>query len=217
MNSDIKFDEVSKVYYYFDYFPKNLVIKEEVQELYENSIELSQNLLVYKNNNDEQVFGYFTNILEKSILDLVINKKIKYLDKIGLVVVPSSTVNKISAVTESIREICKRFEEGVYSRVLGANIKILDYSNLLKRTHSITKSHLAKTGNDRASYEENQESLLCGKNRLSGEWCHFILIDDILTRGVTMKSCYDLLLANGAKEIYLTKLVLAKTIDKRTL
>lgn len=129
-------------------------------------------------------------------------------NKFGLVAVPPSKVNKPSAIRNSIRKMANWYNQGIVRKNFKCSKAFYDYGNLLIRVSDISTAHEGV----RATYDEQIESIECSKNGLSKYWTTFIILDDVTTLGTSMDVCRDILLAHGAKEQYIIRMAIARTV-----
>lgn len=193
------------IYYLFDYYK---------DKKYEN-----KKIWRYKDYNKDipnmyvDEFNYFTNELMKSISELS-NKIIDTrFNKLALISVPSSTVERdeLSTVKESINTIDKWYDEGKTQSKFNCKKEIINCGNLLKRVSDVPTSHLSES-KKRANYVQHINSIECEKNDiLEIEDVAFIILDDISTRGTIMNACEDILINNGVKKQNIYKFALFKT------
>ncbi len=189
----------NQIYYYYDYIPTKLFRYHSEQE-----ISISKSIWDYKNGVPEAINKYTNDLmLYLSWLSRDIPS-----DKIGLVAVPPSKVGKYSPIRESISNIVNCYRQGIISDDYFGEKVLYDYGNLLQRYSDISTSHLGR----KASYEEQKESIICSRDRLSRYWTTFIILDDVTTRGTSMDVCRDILLEHGAKEQYIYRFAIAKTV-----
>ena len=193
------------VYYLFDYY------KDRKSE--------NKKIWAYKDYNKEnpnmyvKEFNDFTNELMKAISELsnkIIDAKI---NKLALVCVPSSTIerNEFATVKESINTIEKWYDDGKTKSEFNCNKEIINCGDLLKRVSDVPTSHLSES-KKRASYVQHINSIECEKNDiLEMDDVAFIILDDISTRGTIMNACEDILINNGVKKEKIYKFALFKT------
>lgn len=185
------------IYYLHDYIP---VRQFDVHT--EEEVNLSRMIWNYKNFEPDAI-KLFTNELMKAITLLPIKS-----NKIGLVAVPPSKVNKKSIIGTSIKHIQNWYNQDVTKNIFNYYKYIYDYSELLIRSSDISTAHEGK----RASYDEQKASITCTLKQLSRYWTTFILLDDVTTLGTSMDVCRDILIENGAKEKYIYRMAIAKTV-----
>lgn len=186
------------IYYLHDYIPRRNF------HLYEDDeIAISKMIWDYKNG-DNNALDKFTIELMQAIAEISQNMKSK---KIGLVAVPPSKTNKLSAVRTSIERINDWYRQEIIRKKFGCYKKIYDYGDLIMRSSDISTAHEGR----RATYEEQMESLACTKTKLSKLWTTFIILDDVTTCGTSMDACRDVLIQNGAKKKYIYRMAIART------
>lgn len=187
------------IYYLHDYIPSK-----KFRYHSESENEISRKIWAYKNG-DAEAINIFTNELMHAVSALA---NCMRSNKIGLVAVPPSKRNKYSAIRDSIEIMDGWHDQGLSKTVFGCHKTIYDYSTLLTRISDISTAHEGV----RASYEEQKDSIACSRDNLSKYWTAFIILDDVTTRGTSMDVCKDILLEHGAKEQYIVRLAIAKTI-----
>lgn len=205
-NQGLVCDNVKKqfgVYYLFEYYKDK---KTENKKIWAYKDYDKENPDMYV-----EEFNEFTNKFMKAISELanqIINVNI---NKLALVSIPSSTVerNKCATVKESINLIEKWFLEGKTKSEFNCKKEIINCGDLLKRVSDVPTSHLHKK---RASYFQHMNSIECEKNSvLEMDDVAFIILDDISTRGTIMNACEDILINNGVKKRNIYKFALFKT------
>lgn len=205
-NSRFVSDNIKKqfgVYYLFDY---------DKYKRHEN-----KKIWAYKDYNKEipnihkEEFNYFTTKLMEAISELsnlIIDVKF---NKLALVSVPSSTVERdnLATVKESINIIEKWYNEGKARSEFNCKKEIINCGNLLKRVIDVDTSHK----NKRVSYIQHINSIAHEKNNILNEDdVAFIILDDVSTRGTIMNVCEDILINNGVKKENIYKFALFKTV-----
>ena len=186
-------------YFIYPYIPRRW------QKLFsEEETEISRRIWKYKSG-DMNELTLFTNDLMKAVTQ--VSHEIPY-SKIGLVAVPPSKVEKESPVRNSIYNMKLWYQRGETKTYFGCDKIIYDYGRLICRTEDIRTSHYGK----RATYEEQKASLGCIRDRLWKYRTAFIILDDITTKGTSMKACRDLLIEHEANEDAVYCLAIAKTI-----
>ncbi len=147
----------------------------------------------------------FTNDLMWAVLSLANRVSSQ---NIGLVAVPPSEVDKVSPVRTSIQNMVNWYNQEITSSHFGYDKCFYDYGKLLMRFTDISTAHKGK----RASYEEQKNSIICSRDNLSRYWTTFFILDDDTTTGTSMDVCWDILLEHGAKEQYIIRLAIARTV-----
>ena len=192
------------VYYLYDYVPF------DKKDFYDSKI--SDEILMYKS-------GILTYV-KKFTLDLI--DFILYLsdilsdssvDKIYLVSVPSSTLNrnKYSSIKKSIRLIEHINNEDLINFNEGCQKQIINLNDLLIRTKDVFTAH--KSSGPRPSYNDHINSIEFNQEKLNDlNNAIFILLDDITTTGTIMNACGDILVNNGIKEENIYKFAFGKTV-----
>lgn len=189
----------SGIYYLHDYIPVRQFGSHSEEE-----IDISKKIWHYKDG-DVGELRIFTNELMVAVADLA---KQTRSDKFGLVAVPPSKVDKQSAVRNSIWNMENWCKQGITNTIFGCSKSFYDYSSLLTRVSDISTAHEGQ----RASYEEQKVSIACSRDNLSKLWTTFIILDDVTTLGTSMDVCKDILLENGAKEKYIIRMAIARTL-----
>lgn len=187
------------IYYLYDYIPKR-----NFAYCSEKEIAITRKIWEYKNGNMEAL-NFFTNELMLAVA--VLANEI-HSQKMGLVAVPPSKVNKASTMHKSIRNMVNWYEKGITKTHFNTQKAFYDYSTLLTRVTDISTAHEGK----RASYDEQAESIVCNRDNLSRLWTTFFILDDVTTKGTSMDVCKDILLEHGAKEQYIVRLAIARTV-----
>ena len=195
------------VYYKFDYY------KDRKSE--------NKDIWAYKDYNKEspdiylKEFDYFTTELMKAISELSNDIIDSSINKLALVAVPSSTIerNKSSTMKESINVIESWQDDGKTRSDFYCKKEIINCGDLLKRVTDVTTAHLSKNlSKPRPSYVEHINSMECEKNDvLKMDDIAFIILDDISTRGTIMNACEDILIKNGVKKENIYKFAIYKT------
>ena len=187
------------IYYLHDYIPTRLFRFHSEEE-----ISISRKMWDYKDQY-QSAMEDFTNELMQAISIISKNMSGK---KIGLVAVPPSKVDKPSPIRESIGIIMNWYNAGITNSVFGCDKEIYDYRLLLSRSTDISTAHEGT----RATYAEQHQSISCSRDRLSKYWTTFIILDDVTTLGTSMDVCRDILVEHGAKEQYIYRMAIARTI-----
>lgn len=185
------------IYYLHDYIPVRQFRYHSDEE-----VAISKKIWDYKNG-DADALNLFTNELMQAISFIV-----KDGDKIALVAVPPSKINKDSPIRTSIWNMANWYNQGITQSTFGCNKRIMDFGRLLTRISDVSTSHEGR----RATYEEHMESIQCSRDHLSKYWAKFVILDDVTTRGTIMDACEDILIEHGAVEKHIIRLAIAKTI-----
>lgn len=189
------------IFYLHDYIPtRNFSIHSA------DEVAMSKKIWDYKNG-EADALNVFTNELMQAIAEISRNM---VSNKIGLVAVPPSKVNKESTIRTSIWNMENWYKQGKTKEIFGCNKEIHDYGNLIVRSSDISTAHEGQ----RATYDEQMESITCTKSRLSTLWTTFIILDDVTTLGTSMDVCRDILIANGAIDRYIYRMAIARTLEE---
>lgn len=189
----------SGIYYLHDYIPVK-----QFRYHSEEEIAISKKIWQYKDG-DADALNVFTNELMCAVATIANGIRS---DKIGLVAVPPSKVNKPSTVRTSIWNMVNWYNQGIVRTNFGCGKSFYDYSTLLTRVSDISTAHEGV----RASYDEQMDSIACSRNNLSKYWTAFVILDDVTTKGTSMDVCRDILLEHGAKEQYIIRMAIARTV-----
>ena len=195
---DLKQTETS-IYYFHDYIPTR-----RFDESSDEEKAVTRQIWDYKNG-EEDALDKFTSELMEAIT--LISERTPG-NKIGLIAVPPSKVNKSSSVRTSIETIENWYQQGIAQNRYHCTKKIYDFGNLLTRDKDISTAHEGR----RATYDEQKESLVCSKNKLFKYKTTFIIIDDVTTLGTSMDVCRDVLIEHGLNDRYIYRLAIARTI-----
>ena len=204
------------VYYLYDYIPKKKK-KDKVQKYALSTKRNSEKLRNYKKYDKKyphllkDAFDFFNNKLLESVVEFSNEIISDEINKIALVAVPSSTIERDNSST--MRESIK-FIENCYNGKLNSNFvfekEIIDCSDLLYRFSDVKPSHLKGR---RVSYMEHMNSIKCGENKIFNmDNVAFIIMDDITTRGTILNACEDILVKNGVNRENIYKFVIGKTV-----
>lgn len=192
------------VYYVHDY------IQEYNWDNYDfETTEISQRILRYKRGKEVAMI-FFTEELEKAIVELLNNVIGSEIEEIALVAVPPSKVDKYSPIRQSIDTIVDSFNH----RQLNKKFKYLkimhDFGNLLIRIKDVNTSH---SKGQREIYAGHITSIDCNENMiLDSSKIVFLILDDITTTGMIMRVCRDILIDYDVKEENIYRLAIAHTI-----
>ena len=187
------------IYYLHNYIPVR-----QFPYYSEEAVAITKKIWDYKNG-DADALNVFTNELMWAVA--ILANRIRS-NKFGLVAVPPSKVDKMSAVRNSIWNMVNWYINGIVQKSFGCSKVFIDYSNLLTRVSDISTAHEGV----RATYDEQIESIECRRNNLSKYWTTFIILDDVTTLGTSMDVCRDILLEHGAKEQYIIRMAIARTV-----
>ena len=166
--------------------------------------ETSEKIYLYKTG-DADALNLFTNELMWAVAE--ISRKTSA-DKIGLVAVPPSKVNKDSTIRTSIWNMMNWYKQGIADSVFGFKKTLYDYGMLLTRSSDISTAHEGV----RATYDEQKASITCSRSGLSKYWTTFIILDDVTTIGTSMDVCRDIMVEHGAMEKYIFRLAIGRTV-----
>ena len=183
------------IYYIYDYIPSRSMKYHTTEE---NNI---SRMIWDLKEGDDDVIEFFSEKILHALEEL--SSKI-HSKKIGLVAVPPSKTDKYSPLRECIEYMIEI--ESIYSYDISQTL--YDYGTLLTRIENVPTSH----NGPRVSYERHKESIACSRNNLSKYWTAFVILDDVTTKGTSMDVCRDILIEHGAKEKYIYRLAIAKTI-----
>ena len=196
------------VYYLFDY------VKPKLYDKYDDeSINRSKEIWKFKNF-DVDANEYFKNEIINGIdriLTNIIKDDVKFL---GLSYVPPSKVGKPSPMRNVIFEIIESHRKGEIKIGPVDELKIYNYSNLLKRVSDVPTSHLEKK---RASYPEHLESIECEGRLVSSarNMDIIILLDDITSSGASMNACKNILAENKINKRDIIKFAIFQSVWDR--
>lgn len=199
------------VYYLYDYLPKTRK-KDKSKKYNMRTKRISERIRRYKDYDKQypnllkEDFNFFNDKLIETIAEFSNNIIGDEINKIALVAVPSSTINRDSTATmrESINAI-----ENFYNSNLEFK-EIINCSDLLYRVSDVKPSHLKGR---RTSYIEHMNSIKCRENEiLNMNDVSFIILDDITTRGTILNACEDKLIENGVNRANIYKFVIGKTV-----
>lgn len=189
----------SGIYYLHDYIPVR-----QFHFYSEEAVTISRKIWDYKDG-DPDALNVFTNELMWAVA-MIANHTGS--NKFGLVAVPPSKVNKSSAIRNSIWHIVNWYNQGIVQKTFKCSKVFHDYGNLLTRVSDISTAHKGV----RATYAEQKKSIACHGNFLSKYWTTFIILDDVTTLGTSLDVCRDILLEHGAKEQYIIRMAIARTV-----
>lgn len=213
-------DNIMKKYgvcYLHDYVPDNRGIS-RLLDYDSKTIKLSDDIQKYKDYEKDnfedfiQEFNFFTKEFMKVICEFSNQIVSEEVDKLALIAIPSSTLerDKVATVRESINCIEKCYKGGLLQSVYNCEKEIINCNDLLTRCSNVDTSHL---DDRRPCYSEHMNSIKCEVNKLlKREDVAFIILDDISTRGTIMDACEDILINNGVNKDHIYKFALFKTI-----
>lgn len=198
------------IYYLYKYLPISCYNrvpedfkKNELIRRYKNC---SNEILSYKNNDNQKIYNNFTYKLMYAVVNLL-DVVFKDIEKIALVSVPSSNPDNVPQTKTSVNIIEKIFKESNLENILDSK-----YNNIIVRNEKILSQ---KESMDKWDIDRQKNSLSCEKNL--PESIGFIILDDIVTTGTTISACKELLISNGANEKNIVGLTIAETILCRNL
>lgn len=198
------------IYYLYKYLPISCYNrvpedfkKNELIRRYKNC---SNEILSYKNNDNQKIYNNFTYKLMYAVVNLL-DVVFKDIEKIALVSVPSSNPDNVPQTKTSVNIIEKIFKESNLENILDSK-----YNNIIVRNEKILSQ---KESMDKWDIDRQKNSLSCEKNLPKS--IGFIILDDIVTTGTTISACKELLISNGANEKNIVGLTIAETILCRNL
>lgn len=192
----------SDVYYLHNYIPND-----DRRTANLNDRRISNKILNYKHANNAEM-RLFTRELIKSISYLsnyIIPDKY---NKLALVSVPTSKVDKFSPIQESINQITIWYKNGKTLNDFNCYKEILNY-NILTRFSDVNSAH---NEGPRPGYVDHMNSILFNDEYIFSDDTAFILIDDITTTGTIMDACEDILIENTIDKNSIYKLAISKTV-----
>ena len=202
--------DTNNIYYLYKYLPISCYNrvpedfkKNELIRRYKNC---SNEILSYKNNDNQKIYNNFTYKLMYAVVNLL-DVVFKDIEKIALVSVPSSNPDNVPQTKTSVNIIEKIFKESNLENILDSK-----YNNIIVRNEKILSQ---KESMDKWDIDRQKNSLSCEKNL--PESIGFIILDDIVTTGTTISACKELLISNGANEKNIVGLTIAETILCRNL
>lgn len=205
------------IYYLHDYVPDNKGIS-RYSDYDSKTINLCKDIQKYKDyekdNFEENIreFNFFTKEFMKAISEFANQIVSDKIDKLALIAIPSSTLerDKVATVRESINCIEKWYKDGQIQSVYKCEKEIINCNDLLTRCSNVNTSHL---DNRRPCYSEHMSSIKCEYNEiLNRDDVAFIILDDISTRGTIMNACEDILINNGVNKENIYNFALFKTV-----
>ena len=125
-------------------------------------------------------------------------------NRIALVPVPRSLMYKESTIAIKLMNIIGILEEDPLDFTV-----YYDCTGLIFRGSQCQTSH---SSNIRPTFEEQFLSLKFDNDKIVKEDVIYILVDDIVTRGITLKACEQHLSDNGIPKDKILKFAVAKTI-----
>ena len=171
-----------------------------------NDRKISVKILNYKHGKKPEI-RLFTRELMKSISYLSNYIIDENFEKLALVSIPPSHVDKFSPIQESINQIKKWYDIGKTKTDFNCQYEILN-ANILIRHSNVNSAHLK---GPRPTYEDHINSILFNNDYIFDKTA-FILIDDITTTGTIMKACGDILIKKGIEKNSIYKLAISKTV-----
>ena len=194
----LKIVEETGVYYLYDYIPKRLF-----PSYSEEAVNVTKSIWNYKNCEINELKKY-SNELLSAIIELCLDTTA---EKIALVAIPPSKVNKSAAMRMTIWNICLWSQNGDIKREFSFQKPFLDFSKLLMRNESVPASHEGR----RIGAEEQSETISCCAKKLDDDLL-YVLLDDVTTTGTIMGVSEEKLITSGVSEDHIIKLALAKTV-----
>lgn len=209
-NKDIKKSpKKDNIYYLYEYLPKyrcdgftNEILSEEVSIIKSNS----EKILKYKNHEDEE-YDLITNKLIEGII-LISNKFFKKLNKIAIVCVPSSKIEKQPQTCETINIIEEKYKNNYLKEEFKFNKKIINGNKYLTRIEDTESLHL---GMGDRSFEKQYKTIKATED-LSKFKGGIILLDDIVTSSNSLKASKLRLIQKGAKRENIVSLTVGATM-----
>lgn len=189
------------------YYLHNYIRNDDRRVANLNDRKLSSKILNYKNGKTPEI-RLFTRELMKSISyisNYIIGDKF---EKLALVSIPPSKVDKFSPILESINQIEEWYKIGKTRSDFDCSYEIIN-ANILTRYSNVNSAH---NEGQRPTYDEHLNSILYDKNFIFEKNTAFILIDDITTTGTIMDACEDILTENDIDKNSIYKLAISKTV-----
>ena len=189
------------------YYLHNYIVNDDRRTANLNDRRISNKILKYKHADNTEI-RLFTRELMKSISYLsnyIINEKY---NKLALISVPTSKVDKFSPIQESINQITLWYENGEAFKDFNCHKELLN-NNILTRVLDVNSAH---NEGPRPEYIDHINSISFNDDCIFGEDTAFILIDDITTTGTIMDACEDILIENNIDKNSIYKLAISKTV-----
>lgn len=190
------------VYYLYNYIPNDYRRTANL-----NDRRISHNILRYKHGGKSE-FRLFTRQIMKSISHLsnyIVDEKF---NKLALVSVPPSKVDKFSPIQESINRISQWYADGKTFIDFDCSEEILN-DIILTRFLDVNSAH---NEGPRPEYDDHINSIFFNDDYVFSKDTAFVLIDDITTTGTIMKACEDILIKNNINENSIYKFAICKTV-----
>lgn len=210
------------IYYFHVYTPKDYLWKvlPEIKKLtymmwaFKDTAPSLTDGYSYTPDEKKDVVKKFTYELVTAISELSKqNFKTKGIKNIVLLAVPPSKVNKNSTIRGCILAIVNVLLKDNSSKKKYLDSKtLLDGGSVLKRIKDVETTHLSGKSN---TYDDLRNSLTVDKTQLprgcKSEETAYIILDDVVTTGLNMKVCKDILTRTGIQPDKIVCLAIAKT------
>lgn len=196
-------DDSTGVFYLDHYIPKRYW-----QYFNEDKLAFSQNLLIYKNNANNNIWANYTLDLMNALAYIAENRLWCAME-IHMVAVPSSNPVKQSTMKKTINKIAELSDDGTVERLTQCKKPMRNAAGLIVRQNYVQAAHLST--DQRPSFQEHVDSMrLCKQpNRAN---IGYVIMDDILTTGTQMNACNYLLSQAGVNPMFIEHLVIGRTI-----
>ena len=202
-NNSPHFDKRTGTYFLDYYIPKW-----RWGEFSEEQTAFSQNLLSYKNNDDNTVWADYTVDLMNA-LAYIADKRLHSTSEIYMVAVPCSNPRKRSTMMKTIRKIAQLSDDGAVDLFTGCKKRMVDASDLIIRQSFVQAAHLSTE--TRPGFDEHLASMRVTKDPAK-LGVGYVIMDDIVTRGTQISVCNQLLRNAGVAEMFIEQLVIGRTI-----
>ncbi len=202
-NNSPHFDKRTGTYFLDYYIPKW-----RWGEFNEEQTSFSQNLLRYKNNDDNKVWADYTVDLMNA-LAYIAEKRLYSASVIYMVSVPCSNPRKQSTMRKTIHRIAQLSDDGAVELFTGCRKRMVDASDLIIRQSFVQAAHLSTES--RPGFEEHLASMRVTRNPVK-VGAGYIIMDDIVTRGTQISVCNQLLRNAGVAKMFIEHLVIGRTI-----
>lgn len=202
-NNSPRFDKRTGTYFLDYYIPKW-----RWGEFDEKQTSFSQNLLRYKNNDDNKVWADYTVDLMNA-LAFIAEKRLHSASEIYMVAVPCSNPRKQSTMKKTIRNIAQLSDDGAVELFTGCRKRMIDASDLIIRQSFVQAAHLSTES--RPGINEHMASMKVTRDPVRPN-AGYVIMDDIVTRGTQISACNLLLRNAGVPKMYIERLVIGRTI-----